>query len=65
MPLPLHKGTNLKVNFQETPHVSMFEVKLISMVDFPERMQPGVFLSCADDIQFFDVDSNYRIFANL
>ena len=34
--------------------VSMLEMKLIMFVEFPSKMKPGVFLTCADDLTFFD-----------
>jgi len=32
----------------------MLELKFILFIDFPKNMAPGVFVSCADDIEFFE-----------
>lgn len=36
------------------PTISMLELKFILFIDFPKTMAPGVFVSCADDIEFFE-----------
>jgi len=35
----------------------MLELKLLMYVEFPQRMNPGVFVTCADDIELFDSSS--------
>lgn len=40
--------------FSNTAWPTMMEMKLILFVDFPQRMRPGVFITCADDIELFD-----------
>ncbi len=35
-------------------YLSMFELKLIWSIELPTKMNAGVFLACADDIELFD-----------
>lgn len=41
----------------------MLEVKLATYIDFPARMAPGVFVTCADDIELMAGDGDL-IFKN-
>lgn len=34
--------------------ITMLEMKLIVLVDFPQRMTPGVFVTCSDDLELFE-----------
>lgn len=36
------------------PVYTMLEMKIASYIDFPEKMAPGVFVTCADDIELLD-----------
>eukprot|EP00039_Didymoeca_costata_P004650 m.75247 g.75247 ORF g.75247 m.75247 type:complete len:428 (+) comp12491_c0_seq2:22-1305(+) len=36
------------------PVYTMLETKLATYIDFPSKMKPGVFLTCADDIELLD-----------
>eukprot|EP00038_Savillea_parva_P008549 m.177650 g.177650 ORF g.177650 m.177650 type:complete len:573 (+) comp14391_c0_seq1:249-1967(+) len=36
------------------PVFTMLEMKLASYIEFPSRMKPGVFVTCADDIELID-----------
>jgi fucose-1-phosphate guanylyltransferase len=40
-----------------TPY-SMLELKLASYIDFPKKMIPGVFVTCADDIELMDPEGD-------
>jgi fucose-1-phosphate guanylyltransferase len=34
-----------------SPVYTMLEMKLAGYIDFPAKMSPGVFVTCADDIE--------------
>lgn len=40
------------------PVFTMLEMKLASYIDFPEKMAPGVFVTCADDIELLDCEGD-------
>jgi len=40
------------------PVYTMLEMKIASYIDFPEKMSPGVFVTCADDIELLDVEGD-------
>eukprot|EP01114_Cavostelium_apophysatum_P019259 TRINITY_DN6156_c0_g1_i4.p1 TRINITY_DN6156_c0_g1~~TRINITY_DN6156_c0_g1_i4.p1 ORF type:complete len:1010 (+),score=265.03 TRINITY_DN6156_c0_g1_i4:32-3031(+) len=37
-----------------SPCITMLEMKFMMFIDFPKKMNAGVFLTCADDFQFFE-----------
>jgi fucose-1-phosphate guanylyltransferase len=37
--------------------LTMLEMKLIMLIDMPRTMKPGVFITCADDIELFESHS--------
>eukprot|EP00041_Stephanoeca_diplocostata_P024401 m.617572 g.617572 ORF g.617572 m.617572 type:complete len:587 (-) comp22519_c0_seq4:163-1923(-) len=40
------------------PVYTMLEMKLASYIEFPQKMSPGVFVTCADDIELLDCDGD-------
>jgi hypothetical protein len=42
------------------PACTMLEMKFLLFIDFPKKMAPGVFISCADDIEFFESQGTYQ-----
>lgn len=37
----------------------MIEMKLTMYIEFPQRMVPGVFVTCADNIELFVTDGDW------
>ncbi|XP_077440323.1 fucose-1-phosphate guanylyltransferase [Vanacampus margaritifer] len=43
------------------PLYQMLELKLAMYVDFPDRMKPGVLVTCADDIELYGIAGNASV----
>ena len=41
-----------------SPVYTMLEMKLAGYIDFPAKMSPGVFVTCADDIELLDPEGD-------